>query len=58
LLGIIYVSVSQTPGRGLVPDPSINYTGSREDLLEVVILEWLWKLQDYVRYLFLGCDTF
>ena len=31
-------SVSQPPGRGPVPGPGINYTGSREVLLEFVIL--------------------
>jgi len=30
--------VSQTPGRGPVPGPGINYTGPREVLLEFVIL--------------------
>jgi len=33
-----YSSVSQPPGRGLVPGPGINYTGPREILPEVVIL--------------------
>jgi len=31
-------SVSQTPGRGPVPGPGINYKGPREVLLEFVIL--------------------
>jgi hypothetical protein len=30
LSGIVYSSVSQPPGRGLVPGPGINYTGPRE----------------------------
>ena len=34
----VYSSVSQTPGRGPVPDPGINCTGPREVLLEFVIL--------------------
>jgi len=34
----VYISVSQPPGRGPVPGPSISYTGSREILLEFVIL--------------------
>jgi len=29
-------SVSQTPGRGPVPGPGINYTGPREILLELI----------------------
>jgi len=33
-----YSTVSQTPGRGPVPGPDINYTGPREVLLEFVIL--------------------
>ena len=33
-----YSSVSQPPGRGPVPAPGINYTGSREVPLEFVIL--------------------
>jgi hypothetical protein len=33
-----YSSVSQSPGRGPVPDPGINYTGPREVLLEFAIL--------------------
>jgi len=36
--GILYSSVSQPPGRGLVPGPGINYTGPREVLLEFFIL--------------------
>jgi hypothetical protein len=32
---MLYISVSQPPGRGPVPDPGINYTGPREVLLEV-----------------------
>jgi len=32
----VYTSVSQPPGRGPVPDPSINYTGPREILLELI----------------------
>ena len=35
---VLYTSVSQTPGRGPVPGPDINYTGPREVLLEFVIL--------------------
>jgi len=35
---VLYGSASQPPGRGLVPGPSINYTGQREVLLEFVIL--------------------
>jgi len=35
---IVYISVSQPPGRGSVPGPGINYTGLREVLLEFVIL--------------------
>ena len=31
-----YSSVSQPPGRGPVPGPGINYTGSREMLLELI----------------------
>jgi len=34
----LYTSVSQTPGRGPVSGPDINYTGPREVLLEFVIL--------------------
>jgi len=34
----VYNSVCQTPGRGPVPGPGINYTGKREVLLEFVIL--------------------
>jgi len=30
--------ISQPPGRGPVPGPGINYTGSREVLLQFVIL--------------------
>jgi hypothetical protein len=37
-LGVLYISVSQPPGRGPVPGPGINYTGPREVLLEFVIL--------------------
>ena len=33
-----YISVSQPPGRGPVPDPGMNYTGPREVLLEFVIV--------------------
>jgi len=33
-----YTSVSQQPGRGLVPDLGLNYTWSREVLLEFVVL--------------------
>jgi len=36
--GVLYISVSQTPGRAPVPDPGINFTGPREVLLEFVIL--------------------
>jgi hypothetical protein len=35
---VLYASVSQPPGRGLVPVPVINYTGPREVLLEFAIL--------------------
>ena len=35
---LLYISVSQPPGRGPVPGPGINYTGQREVLLEFVIL--------------------
>ena len=35
---LVYISVSQPPGRGPVPGPGINYTGPREVLLEFVIL--------------------
>ena len=35
---ILYISVSQPPGRGPVPAPGINYTGPQEVLLEFVIL--------------------
>ena len=35
---VMYLSVSQPPGRGPVPGPGINYTGPREVLLEFVIL--------------------
>ena len=35
---LLYTIVSQPPGRDPVPGPGINYTGSREVLLEVVIL--------------------
>jgi len=35
---VVYISVSQPPGRGLVPGPGINYTGPREVLLEFVVL--------------------
>jgi hypothetical protein len=34
---VIWISVSQPPGRGPVPGPGINYTGPREVLLEAVI---------------------
>ena len=33
-------SVSQSPGRGPVPGPGINYTGPREVFLEFVILDF------------------
>ena len=33
---ILYISVSQPPGRGPVPGPGINYTGPREILLELI----------------------
>jgi len=33
---ILYISVSQLPGRGPVPGPGINYTGPREILLELI----------------------
>ena len=33
---VSYISVSQSPGRGPVPGPGINYTGPREVLLELV----------------------
>ena len=33
---LIYSSVSQPPGRGLVLGPGINYTGPREILLELI----------------------
>jgi len=35
-VNILYTSVSQPPGRGLVPGPGINYTGPRDVLLEFV----------------------
>ena len=35
---VLYGSVSQLLGRGPVPGPGINYTGTREVLLEFVIL--------------------
>jgi len=35
---LIYTSGSQPPGRGPVPGPGINYTGSWDVLLEFVIL--------------------
>ena len=38
LVHLPYSSVSQPPGRGPVSGPVINYTGSREVLLEFVIL--------------------
>ena len=34
----VYRSVSQPPGRSTVPGPGINYVGSREVLLEFIIL--------------------
>jgi len=34
----VYSSVSQSPGRGPVPGPGINYSGPREVLLEFVTL--------------------
>jgi len=37
-LQLLRCSVSQPPGHGPVPDPGINYTGSRDVFLEVVIL--------------------
>jgi len=36
----LYSSVSQPRGRGPVPGTGINYTGPREVLLEVVILDF------------------
>jgi len=33
---ILYASVSQPPGRGLVPGPGINYTGPWEILLKLI----------------------
>jgi len=33
---MLYVNVSQPPGRGPVPGPGINYTGPREILLELI----------------------
>jgi len=35
---VVYISVSQPPGRGPVPGPGIIYTGPPEVLLEFVIL--------------------
>ena len=35
---LVYVGVSRPPARGPVPGPGVNYTGSREVLLEFVIL--------------------
>jgi hypothetical protein len=35
---MVYISVSQTPGRDPVPGPGITYTGPQEVLLEVVSL--------------------
>jgi hypothetical protein len=35
---VFETSASQSPGRGPVPGPGINYTGPREVLLEFVIL--------------------
>jgi len=32
----VYASVSQLPGRGLVPGPGINYTWQQEILLELI----------------------
>jgi hypothetical protein len=32
---VVYVSVSQPPGRGPVPSPGINYTGPREFVILV-----------------------
>ena len=37
-MNAFYTSVPQSPGRGQVPGPGINYTGPREVLLEFVIL--------------------
>jgi hypothetical protein len=42
---IIYISVSQPPGRGLVPGPGINYTGPRE----VNILQWKYSEENNIR---------
>jgi len=39
LLFFLKTSVSQPPGRGPVPGPGVNYTGPREVLLELVILQ-------------------
>ena len=33
---LVYHSVSQPPGRGLVPGLGINYTGLQEVLLELI----------------------
>ena len=33
---MVYSSVPQTPGRGPVPGPGINYTGPREIVLELI----------------------
>jgi len=35
---LLYISVSQMPGRGPVPGHGIDYTGAQEVLLEFVIL--------------------
>jgi len=35
---VLYISVSQPPGRGPVPGPGIKYTGPPEVLLQFVIL--------------------
>jgi len=40
-ISVYYSSVSQPPGRGPVPGPGINYTWSREVLLEFVIFSFL-----------------
>jgi len=36
----LYISVSQPPDRGPVPDPGINYTGPQKVLLEFVFLSF------------------
>jgi hypothetical protein len=41
---VLYISVSQPPGRGLVPGPGINYTGPRE----VNILQWKYSEENNI----------